>query len=114
MAFLNTKRTTVNSIFHFVKESKDGITTEVRCSGMMDIKKMSSAIPITLNRETAVLILVGFRTALTRTLNNYMDKEGMNNKEKISTSGDDAREGLVAVISVKYQILSFHHKQKIN
>jgi DNA gyrase/topoisomerase IV subunit B len=44
----------------------------------------------------------GFRLALTRTLKNYADKSGMLDKLKIDISGDDFREGLTAVISVRW------------
>lgn len=96
----------------YIDGEKDGIPVEVAMVYNTSYTENIQAYVNNINTHEGGTHLSGFRMGLTRTLKKYADESGMLAKEKIEVSGDDFREGLTAVVSVKVQEPQFEGQTK--
>jgi len=112
VSFLDSARDQLLSSVMYMEGEKNDIPVEVALSYNTGFSENLHSYVNNINTHEGGTHLAGFRRALTRTLKSYADKSGFLAKEKVTISGDDFREGLTAIISVKVMEPQFEGQTK--
>jgi DNA gyrase subunit B len=112
IAFLNEKRKVLHSEIVYIETERDGVDIELAFQYNDGYNENVFSFVNNINTHEGGTHLTGLKSALTRTINNYAAKSGALKKANFTLSGDDVREGLTAVLSVKVREPQFEGQTK--
>ncbi len=110
--YLSQNKNRLNEDIFYVEKEAEKLDIEVAFLYVDDVRVTEMSFANNINTPEGGMHLTGFRSALTRTLNNYARAEGWLKEKEENLTADDVREGLVAVISVKLRDPQFEGQTK--